>query len=432
MFGRLWSQSRLEQLSPVWIWKESIHIWHAVFRRDDPASQVYLFVESSDARPLGQLRKIVIAKRVAEATPNHCPAIYPFLDTEDHRRADSSWKILISGDVGHLQDVSVLRSSSLLLTGIDDFRTDSITRFICVPNRRSRQTRLVLGMNWLDDWNDVKHVRCVMVAMCTLLLYEWLILLDREIELIYKARVSFINVCYILCRYYTAAAWIILMWCYVGDHPKELCTRVVRPVHAILAPCQFTSQGVMLMRAYAFTSRSRQVLLILGLCYLFLVGFNIGVFCAPVDILEELYTVLGSTGCFPDFGDGFMGRRVGYSIFASTLMDFISLLVVSIQCYRTQARDVSLGRYVENQGLLGFALVCIINLTCTVIYFQLSDGTGLPMTLVLPNLVACRLILQLRQRCQPLTETELDARNSRIVRDAFDRLQVYEDSWTMS
>lgn len=67
------------------------------------------------------------------------------------------------------------------------------------------------------------------------------------------------------------------------------------------------------MRAYAFTSRSRQVLLILGLCYLFLVGFNIGVFCAPIDILEELYTVIGPTGCFPDFGDGFMGRRVGVS-----------------------------------------------------------------------------------------------------------------------
>lgn len=70
----------------------------------------------------------------------------------------------------------------------------------------------------------------------------------------------------------------------------------------------------MMMRAYAFTSRNRQTLILLGLCYTVLVAINIWVFCIHINIPLELYAVLKRTGCFPDYGEGFMAKRIGVSI----------------------------------------------------------------------------------------------------------------------
>jgi len=280
----------------------------------------------------------------------------------------------------------------------------------------------------LDSINDARYA---MAAMLALQLYEWLALLDKEIDLIYKSRLTKINVAYLLCRYYPAALWIVLMWAIVGDHPTNLCLRVVKPVNALLAPCQFISQGIMMMRAYAFTSRDYRVLVLLGFCYAILVGINIWVFCTNISVPVELYAVLGETGCFPNYGLGFMALRIGYTILAATLMDLVSLTVVLVYCYKCRAREVSLGRYFVNQGLIAFAFVCVINIICVASYFRppsYRSGTGLPMILVLPNIVACRVILQLRSRCLP-SDTEISRRNSRLVREAL--ITQPSDAWTI-
>ncbi|KXN91109.1 hypothetical protein AN958_02885 [Leucoagaricus sp. SymC.cos] len=153
---------------------------------------------------------------------------------------------------------------------------------------------------------------------------------------------------------------------------------------------QFIPQGVMMMRAYAFTSRNRRVLILLGACYAVLIGLNIWVFCFDVVIPVELYIVLGQTGCFSDWGDGGMGIRIGI---AATSMDLISLIVVFVHCYRTRIQEISLGRYFVNQGLAAFAFVCAVNILCAVLYFKppsFTSGIGLPLILVVPNLVVSR------------------------------------------
>jgi len=187
------------------------------------------------------------------------------------------------------------------------------------------------------------------------------------------------------------------------------------------------------MRAYAFTSRDRRVLILLTLCYAVLVGINIWVFCIHIYVPVELYRILKYTGCFPNYGDGFMAMRIGYTILAATLMDLISLIVVFVHCYKFRVREISLGRYFVKQGLVAFALVCAINVICVVLYFRppsYTSGVGLPIILVLPNLVACRVILQLRQHCEPLSETELSAQTSRVVREALNPRST--DAWTIN
>jgi hypothetical protein len=67
----------------------------------------------------------------------------------------------------------------------------------------------------------------------------------------------------------------------------------------------------MLMRAYAFTGRSVQVLVLLLVFYAALVGISVWFFCFnTVPIPHVVYEKLGGTGCFPDYGvlDG--GSRI--------------------------------------------------------------------------------------------------------------------------
>ncbi|KAF5361776.1 hypothetical protein D9756_002168 [Leucocoprinus leucothites] len=244
---------------------------------------------------------------------------------------------------------------------------------------------------------SIEEARYVMVAMCALQLHEWFLLLDKEIYLIHQSpRVSLINVSYLFCRYYPAALWIAIMWGIVGDHPVDVCLKATKPINAFLTPCQFISQGVMLMRAYAFTSRNPRVLLLLCSSYAVVVGVNIWAFCVSIEIPVKLYLVLGQTGCFSNYGDGVMGVRIGYTIgkIAAILMDLISLSVVLVHCYKTRVREVSLARYFVSQGLAAFAFVCVINSFCAIMYFKppsFTSGIGLPLILVLPNLVACRV-----------------------------------------
>ncbi|RDB18497.1 hypothetical protein Hypma_000251 [Hypsizygus marmoreus] len=284
----------------------------------------------------------------------------------------------------------------------------------------------VLGLQIIEE------ARYAIVAVFCLQIYEWVTSAEKEIKLIHKARWTSIKTAYLLCRYYPLLLWPLVLFAYVGNHSWDMCNLLTTPVHIILAPLQIFPQGVMLMRAYAFSGRDRRVLFLLCSCYVGLVGVDIWVFCTDITMLPKtIYILLGGTGCYPDYGKGFMGFRLGYSMLAATLMDLVSLAVVLVICIRTRTREISLGRYFVNQGLVAFGLVSGLNIATAVIFFKPNSshsGIGLPFTLVVSNLIACRIILELRRKVTP-SDSEIAQRNSRIVRDAF--AQGDSDAWLM-
>jgi len=279
---------------------------------------------------------------------------------------------------------------------------------------------------------SIAEARYAIVAVNCLQVYEWVATSRREADLIHHARWTSVKVAYLLCRYYPLLLWPLVTWAYVGDHDEVVCQRVMRPIHILLAPCQIFPQGVMLMRAYAFSGRNKRVLLLLCLCYIGLIGVDIWVFCTQIAAPPPIfYLVVGRTGCFPDYGNGFMALRIGYSMLASTLMDLVSLIVVLVHCHRTRSRQISLGRYFVNQGLAAFCFVSAVNILTAAIFFEpnsFKSGIGLPFILVVSNLIACRVILQLRRQVMP-TKSEISRRHSQLVRDAFATRP--SDNWLM-
>jgi len=257
--------------------------------------------------------------------------------------------------------------------------------------------------------------------MTWLCFYEWMLTANAEFELIHRARWTSVKITYLLCRYYPLMYLPFLSWGYVGDHDPRLCPRVVVPLQFLQAPLQIFPQAVMVMRAYGFTGRDRKALIGLSLGYLILVTVNLGVFITENTLPEEFfYQEMGPTGCFPNYGTTVMAVHLGYIMLVAFLMDAISLGVILWHFYRTRGADISLGRFFVLQGIYAFCFALAINLMTAVLFFDPNNkytGIGLPLFLVTPNLIACRLVLQLRRKVT-LTDSEISRRNSEIVHNA--------------
>jgi hypothetical protein len=126
-----------------------------------------------------------------------------------------------------------------------------------------------------------------------------------------------------------------------------------------------------------------------------------------------------------------MALRLGYAMLAAVLMDLISLIVVAYYCVVNKSRDISLGRYFLRQGLLSFIFICLVNIAAAIEYFKpprFFGGVGIPVAFMVSNILACRIILQLRAKVNP-TSTQLDQLNSLMIDNVLSDKK--EDSWLM-
>ncbi|KAF8075208.1 hypothetical protein FPV67DRAFT_1777900 [Lyophyllum atratum] len=282
----------------------------------------------------------------------------------------------------------------------------------------------------------ITEARYAIVAVYCLQLYEWFATARQEVELVHSSRWTSVKVAYLLCRYYTLLIWPVVIYAYVGDHTFKLCSHLGAPVHALLAPCQLFPQAVMLMRAYAFCGRDKRILALLLVCYGGLAAVDIWSFFTHITILPEfVFIIVGNTGCYPYYGKGYMGFRIGYSMLAATLMDLVSLGIVLLYCFRHNTRQISLARYFVHQGLLSFGLIVVVNVATAGVFFDQDsphNGLGLPFILIVSNLIACHRILDLRRKVMP-TDSQIAMQHSEIVREGL-RTRSYDaahDDWLM-
>ncbi|KAF5316679.1 hypothetical protein D9619_006225 [Psilocybe cf. subviscida] len=257
----------------------------------------------------------------------------------------------------------------------------------------------------IETLSLIQAVRYSVVAVMCVLVYEWLANLEDERRLIHCAPWSSVKLSYLLCRYYPLCYWVVALWAYCLNHKPRHCKAVLKPIHALLAPFQFFAQAVLFLRAYAFSGRKRWVLAILTVGYLLVIAADTYLFfvAVPVPRLSKFGLILrgtGGSGCFPDYSTKAMGRRIGFAILASTLLDLSSLTIVLWFCFKSHTGETSLARFFLRQGLTAFAWVGAVNIVSTLVYFRArssASGIGLPFSLIISNIIVCRLILSLRR-----------------------------------
>ncbi|KAJ8515366.1 hypothetical protein ONZ45_g7200 [Pleurotus djamor] len=266
------------------------------------------------------------------------------------------------------------------------------------------------------------------VAVYAVQVYEWLLNLSEEVELIHQAHWSSMKIAYMICRYVPLLTCPVYLWAWLRDHPPELCAKVVHPLYGFLTCYQLSAQGVMLIRTYAFTGRKLSVLLMLLACYLAVMGTEIWLFSSRFVFPEELYVAFGTSGCFANdagaqSGSLFDPHRVaiqsGCVLLGIFLLDVIMTATIIVHCIRIRSTQGALGKAFLAQGLVAFLVMSAVNLPSAVLYLRgdrLYNGLGLPY-LFLSDVMACRLILLLRRKVTP-TESDLLDEQSRIVREA--------------
>jgi len=269
--------------------------------------------------------------------------------------------------------------------------------------------------------------------------YEWLLQLDDEWALIHQARWTSIKVAYLFCRYYPLLIFPVYMWAWLGDHPQELCEKIIHPLYAFLVPFHLCSQAVILMRAYAFTGRSKIVLAILLPAYLAFLCAYTWLLGTQFIVIKDLYLLYGKSACFAndkqaEQGPAFAysrGPRTGLVILGSFLLDFLMMSLVLLHCIRIRSTQGSLGRTFLKQGLGVFIVMSALNLLVASIYLGRNrqyDGLGTPFLMVLSPILVCRLILMLRRTVSP-SETEALRQQSCLVREAFADHGETTDEW---
>ncbi|KAF9465766.1 hypothetical protein BDZ94DRAFT_1253102 [Collybia nuda] len=272
-----------------------------------------------------------------------------------------------------------------------------------------------------------------------LAVYEWLITFGDEVALIHHTRWSSVKFAFLACRYYPIVSWAIFIWAFVHDHKLEYCRHIVKTLYLFMIPFQLSAQAVMIMRAWAFTGRTKTILFVLLVAYAILAAVEFWVFAADVDAVEQspITNIIGRVGCFRGQGTGHVrtAKRVAVLLVAACSVDFLCTFVIILHCLRLRSLQGPLGKTFVVQGVGTFVIMTAVHVTSATVSFRntarFAGGIIVPIPLILSNIVACRLMLALRRRASP-TETKQNREISRLVRNALElspTLSSKSDQW---
>lgn len=232
-------------------------------------------------------------------------------------------------------------------------------------------------------------------------LYDWLLCLEEERNFLSTRGFSFAKAAYLLSRYWPLLTHPINMWFSSVDHvPQAACARTYRVVMALQVGNFIGSASIITLRVHAFSGRQRAITIALCVGILGVVAYQVWV------ALGSAKFVAGRV-CHPV--ESGKAKFLGGYVVAPLFWDCIAFAITSVYVVHTGSwRNIATrGRSYTNiflrDGLAYFAVIFIIHLFNTVMTFQ-SDtalrGAGIPASLLIPNILVCRLLLHLRSATQ--------------------------------
>jgi len=262
-------------------------------------------------------------------------------------------------------------------------------------------------------------------AAYTILFYDWLISLDKEVAFIYPASWNAFKIAYLFCRYYPLAIAPFIFWGFVGNHEKALCESYYHALYACVMPMMLSAQFILMLRAYAFSGRKRLILVLLSASFLGLVSYVVWVVSTELT-LTALFLIEEHTGCFatsnqPTIGSFRIVRvgayQIGLITVLSTIFDCLNMFIVIWHCVQQRSTLGPLGQSFLKQGVLVYVIMTCMNALTIATYFTkhlLFQAQGSWFAYILPSALACRLVLLFRRKAAP-TETELNIQHSDMI-----------------
>ncbi|KAJ3558974.1 hypothetical protein NM688_g620 [Phlebia brevispora] len=240
-------------------------------------------------------------------------------------------------------------------------------------------------------------------AMYAVSVWDWGLCLPREWRFIWKTRWTPVKIAYLFCRYWVLAVVPYLLYCFCVDHPLDECERIFRIPVGLAIWNQVSAEVILLIRTYAFFNRNIYVLVLLVSALAGVVAYQLYVDTSQMLLLPFMGSP-GSPGpCFP-MSKPHSADLLGFFI-APLLYDTLVTVMTVVKAFAIRRRSGgSSSRLIQTflrEGVFYYILISIANLINGIFYLQPRQAISaicIPLSVMLSPVLACRLILDLRER----------------------------------
>lgn len=240
-------------------------------------------------------------------------------------------------------------------------------------------------------------------AMYAVVLWDWIISLHREYRFVWRTHWTPVKIAYLFCRYWVITVVPYLLYCFVIDHSLETCQRIYKIPVALAMWNQVGSESVLLIRTYAFFSRNVYVLCFLLSALSGVVAYQLYVDTTQMLLLPFYKPPFDKGPCLP-MSKRHSAHLLGFFI-APLLFDTIVTFMTVWKAFNIRRRNGGPNsRLIQTflrEGVFYYILISIANLINGVFYLQprqVISAINIPLSVMLGPVLACRLILDLRER----------------------------------
>lgn len=239
--------------------------------------------------------------------------------------------------------------------------------------------------------------------MYAVVIWDWAISLPREWRFIWKTHWTPVKTAYLFCRYWVIAVVPYLLYVFVTNHTEAECQKIYRIPVALAMWNQVGSESVLLIRTYAFFNRNNYLLAALVCALAGVVGYQLFVDTSEMNLLPFVTPPFTEGPCFP-ISKPHSAHLLGFFI-APLMFDTIVTAITVWKAFTIRRRsggpNSKLIQTFLGEGVFYYILISIANLINGIFYLQprqVISALNIPLSVMMAPVLACRLILDLRER----------------------------------
>ncbi|KAI0347671.1 hypothetical protein BDW22DRAFT_1423954 [Trametopsis cervina] len=239
-------------------------------------------------------------------------------------------------------------------------------------------------------------------AMYAILVWDWIIALPRERRFIWKTGWTPVKVAYLYCRYWVIAVVPYLLWAFCTNHTLEECQRLYRIPVALAMWNQVASEIILVIRTYAFFNRNNYILALLVSTLAGVIAYQLFVDTSEMLLLPFL-PGQEKGPCLP-MSKPHSAHLLGFFIAPLLYDTMITVMTVTKAITIRRRSGGASSRLIQTflrEGVFYYLLISVANLINGIFYLQPRQSISaicIPLSVMLSPLLACRLVLDLRQR----------------------------------
>ncbi|KAI0078865.1 hypothetical protein K474DRAFT_1659786 [Panus rudis PR-1116 ss-1] len=273
------------------------------------------------------------------------------------------------------------------------------------PQRLPTRTPCTHMVNMPDSIETAQHFIFVtqihFCAMYAVVLWDWALGLPREWRFIWKTSWTPVKMAYLFCRYWVIAVVPYLLWAFCTNHTQETCDRIYKIPVALAMWNQVAAEIILLIRTYAFFNRNIYILSLLVAALAGVVAYQLYVDTSQMLVLPFLTPPYGP--CLP-MSKPHSAHLLGFFIAPLLYDTMVTVMTVGKAISIRRRSGGPSSRLIQTflrEGVFYYLLISIANLINGIFYLQPRQSISaicIPLSVMLAPILACRLILDLRER----------------------------------